>query len=1309
MDSDANQQPDLFIAHSQAESAWVHDHLIPALQIARDRITTPKDFRPGASQTNEIERAINSRRYTLLVLSPSYFADELSKYTEQIASHQAVTGNIDSLIPLVLRSCPLPPHIDFRVKLDFTTKDNWEAETNRLRGLLATHPRVQSTPSAARLSEKTWYGVGDNCPPLAPEYVPLADNNFVGRKDTIEAICEGSDTVHMILVLGIPGIGKTSVLKQLVPRFESDRVFWYKFEAGLISLSDILLRLARFVDALATGESHLLELIMGSGFPERVQIELIIERLNHQSHYLFFDSAHHIENNAALNGFFSLLKERLQSGAVFVASRSRPRFCTLGDEARRAVRTFHLRGLSVPDVEEFFVRNDLALSVEAIETLTHRFGGLPLALELMTALLSRDFTEEKLLALAEQVEDEAVDELFLEVYERLPVAQRGLLTTASLFTFPFSQDELLAAHRALFGRSNYQDALLKLRREFLIHRVANDLYEVHQIVRVLALKHTDDLEDIRMRLADHLAESIATDFGACIEAIMLYFQGKALDRAAELVAPLVDASLLPYYPELAEALLIGFEEDLVNPRQWVWILGSKGNLAHFWRRDDVAQAFYQGMLELAERLLDGPATAVALMRLGNLCCDHDAAAAENYYISSLRINEDVADVVGRAHIYSNLGSLYIAQGRYDEARSALNDGLELIQRPDIEERDKLSLYANSGHLYAKQGRWQEADEMTKVALKIAQRIRLPYDEAKLTYNLGLHQARQGKLDSARPLYLLALQVGTQYGFWQVEELAQTALGRLYHQIGDYDQAIGSFERVAEIQEGLDDKAKLAGIYFDIGTFYSHKEDYEAVARYYVKGLRLLEHIKGDDAIRLFLGNVCLLSPRLAEPRRIINALNQVRRRLRSGPPSNTLGSVYGAMGRICLGVPRRTRLALVCIRGQIAVLEQLGRYQEQAETLMELGAVYEERERHKDVIDTYTRAIHLARANNMRTILGIALYNRGNCFASLEMWQGAEEDYRRSLRIGAEAGDSRSRDAATHNLGEVCRRQGRLKEARELLYASLASARQLGDIGGEVKSLNNLGLAYQGLSLETEALACFNDALRLCRQHHLIADEVNVLISLGNFHLASGTGQKAMESYQKALATAQGAEDPKLEEDSMISLASCHRQLGTFDLVTKEFVAVAERADRLGHQENLARFVTLAGEVNLEEGDTEGAADMFEQALRLGVHLLYRRIVSSPPKCLIPELVDAMGRIVVCIDQAVRGGKAAKATQFYNALMERVRKPGALAQAGPSIIAYLEPLGSYLGELPAQPLLEFLEAAWKPKRASALPSDLPTA
>jgi WD40 repeat protein len=213
MSTPSDSQFDLFISHAKADAAWVRGYLIPALGLEAGGVITPEEFRPGAFVPGEFERAVKNSRFTVLVFSPSYLADEWGSFSEQLVTYAGVAGQRERLVPLILQPCELPLRIEFRVRLDYTDEAGRERATERLRELLSLpEPAEELIP----------------CP--YPGMVPFDTGDalhFFGRDKEIDDLERRLRHQTYLFVIGPSGSGKSSlVFAGLIPRLERQAGKW---------------------------------------------------------------------------------------------------------------------------------------------------------------------------------------------------------------------------------------------------------------------------------------------------------------------------------------------------------------------------------------------------------------------------------------------------------------------------------------------------------------------------------------------------------------------------------------------------------------------------------------------------------------------------------------------------------------------------------------------------------------------------------------------------------------------------------------------------------------------------------------------------------------------------------------------------------------------------------------------------------------------------------------------------------------------------------------------------------------------------
>jgi len=155
--SEPEPELDLFIVHAEADADFVREHLLPALELPRERVLLVDELPLGGLVLSEIDHGVSRSRYTVAVLSPAYLEDRWADFGAELASH--VSGRDARVIPLRLADCELPVRLDARVALDFRDRDRWDWETARLRELLHG-PALEGVPTpypaSRRRARRRW-------------------------------------------------------------------------------------------------------------------------------------------------------------------------------------------------------------------------------------------------------------------------------------------------------------------------------------------------------------------------------------------------------------------------------------------------------------------------------------------------------------------------------------------------------------------------------------------------------------------------------------------------------------------------------------------------------------------------------------------------------------------------------------------------------------------------------------------------------------------------------------------------------------------------------------------------------------------------------------------------------------------------------------------------------------------------------------------------------------------------------------------------------------------------------------------------
>ncbi len=258
-----------------------------------------------------------------------------------------------------------------------------------------------------------------------------------------------------------------------------------------------------------------------------------------------------------------------------------------------------------------------------------------------------------------------------------------------------------------------------------------------------------------------------------------------------------------------------------------------GKLQNYESGQNSAIAYFQKAIALRRELNLRNGLDTSLANLGSLYeAQGEFEQAKQLYseaLDILREQGNYADVIARLN---NLAGIHHAQGHYDQAIELYNQALEIYE--DGKDTD-IATYASTINLlagtYHAQGKYGEAEELYLKAL----RIRLKEfgeehpDVAVSKNNLGLLYSEQNRIGEAKSNYEEALYIQTKLFGDTNLDVATTLnnLALLYYAQGLFSQAEKSLEATLKIRQKLLGKNhpdvagslnNLAGIYKAQGRF-----------------------------------------------------------------------------------------------------------------------------------------------------------------------------------------------------------------------------------------------------------------------------------------------------------------------------------------------------------------------------------------------------------------------------------------------------------------------------------------------------------
>jgi CHAT domain-containing protein/Tfp pilus assembly protein PilF len=276
-----------------------------------------------------------------------------------------------------------------------------------------------------------------------------------------------------------------------------------------------------------------------------------------------------------------------------------------------------------------------------------------------------------------------------------------------------------------------------------------------------------------------------------------------------------------------------------------------------------------------------------------------------------------------------------------------------------------------------------------------------------------------------------------------------------------------------------------------------------------------------------------------------------------------------------------------------------GDRQTEANTLMEIGAIYSTLGENEKALDYFGRALPLYGAVENRQYEAVTLNNIGDVYLQKSETQKALEYYNRALPVSQGIKDRQTEATALGNIGRVYFVLGERRRAIEYFDRALLIRRELGDRWREAVALANLGATYDSLGEFRKTLEYYGQALATMRLSSNHAGEAAIINNMGLTYFKLGEFQKAVEHYDQALPITRATGDRLHEGYTLDNIGRVYEQMGEPQKALQYFNEALDVRRAIAHRIGQALTLTRIGTVYLSLGEPRKALEYFEQSLSL--------------------------------------------------------------------------------------------------------------
>jgi len=820
-----SERDKVFISYSHEDKKWLHRlqvHLKPLSREGKVDWWDDTKISPGLKWREEIEKALDSAKVVVLLVSADFLAsDFIAEYELPMALKAAETegATILSVVVSPSRFSNDKSLSEFQavndpskslIEMNKGERERcWIKLIDCIKAALASTSKVASVEHIDETVSQSYPQPAIIMDPslILPDIVP-AVGVFIDRNEHIEAIRGflGDDTRRLVIIQGLPGIGKTTLAGKLAEevgeRFKA--VFWMTCRVDQASLDIFFAKLHSFFER--NGEQELRG-VWNDPHPDQLEtkIKKLVRVLSMNSYLLIFD-----EFQNWMDSDFQLKNSEVRKVLTgILSSAHRSKVMLISDQrllldpvifnlplGSRMERT--LLGLDKPSSIQLLSETGLKIrDEELLNRIINHCDGNPYMMQIFSFLVNGLHRNPEDLLTSGEAETKFTG-LLQAATKDLSQESHRALEMLSILRLPLDRDQ------ATTLGLRFDATIGPLLDRFLVTEdILTNKFNVSTIVR------------------NFIKGSLPSSY-----------QREFHERAAKFYMKQRNDNVPRNYEELQLAIEEGFHRFEYGDREGgAHVIISIAPLLVDWGYIELAQ---QNIIRALNNTLDQSLKAQCLWLIGSIAdLRGDFPEALEHFKNALRLFEPTGDYASVAKTLFSIGRIYNALNRFVKADEYFQRCIKTCKEHAVRDGWAASLLGMGWNRQERSFDIDEVLDLYEQSIELAEQSNDIETLSSGHRQIGflLWEKRRQK-DETQRHYDQALQVSEKYQLVKEIGSIHSDLGYLYEEWGDYDKAEQSCRQAIWIFKAIGNNYGLCSAYFNLGKVFESKPDLETAVLWY---------------------------------------------------------------------------------------------------------------------------------------------------------------------------------------------------------------------------------------------------------------------------------------------------------------------------------------------------------------------------------------------------------------------------------------------------------------------------------------------